>query len=89
MAVVGEQTGHLPEAFGELERYFELQWKLRKQFIADITWPIIEFTGAVGVITLLNFRSLPECLAQKHDLRQQHSPRRLKPSSCVTAYRSA
>ena len=53
MAVVGEQTGHLPEAFGELERYFELQWKLRKQFIADITWPIIEFTGAVGVITLL------------------------------------
>jgi type IV pilus assembly protein PilC len=53
MAVVGEQTGHLPEAFGELERYFELQWKLRKQFIADITWPIIEFTGAVCVITLL------------------------------------
>jgi type IV pilus assembly protein PilC len=53
MAVVGEQTGQLPEAFGELERYYELQWKLRKQFIADITWPVIEFAGAVGVITLL------------------------------------
>ncbi len=53
MAVVGEQTGHLPEAFGELERYYELQWSLRKQFLADITWPVIEFTAAVGVITLL------------------------------------
>jgi type IV pilus assembly protein PilC len=53
MAVVGEQTGHLPEAFGELERYYELQWSLRKQFISDITWPVIEFTMAVGVIALL------------------------------------
>src|SRR5689334_3715345 len=53
MAVVGEQTGHLPEAFGELERYYELQWSLRKQFIADITWPVLEFTMAIGVITLL------------------------------------
>src|SRR5687767_14445325 len=29
MAAVGEQSGHLPEVFHELERYYELQWRLR------------------------------------------------------------
>jgi type IV pilus assembly protein PilC len=53
LVAVGEHTGHLPEAFGELEHYYEMQWRLRKQFLADITWPMIEFFGAVGVITLL------------------------------------
>src|SRR4051812_33719025 len=27
LVAVGEQTGHLPEAFGELERYYEMQWR--------------------------------------------------------------
>ena len=53
MAAVGEQTGHLPEAFAELERFFELQWTLRRRFLADITWPVIQFVLAVGVIALL------------------------------------
>jgi type IV pilus assembly protein PilC len=53
MAVVGEQTGHMPEVFHELERYYELQWRLKRQFISDITWPVMEFTMAVGVIALL------------------------------------
>ena len=53
MAVVGEQTGHMPEVFHELEKYYELQWRLRKQFIADITWPVIQGMMAVVVITLL------------------------------------
>lgn len=53
MAVVGEQTGHMPEVFHELERYYELQWRLRKQFIADITWPVLQGVMAVVVITLL------------------------------------
>jgi type IV pilus assembly protein PilC len=53
MAAVGEQTGHLPEVFAELERYFELQWMLRRQFLADIAWPVFQFVMAVGVIALM------------------------------------
>src|SRR5436190_16040255 len=30
-----------------------MQWRLGKQFRADITWPVIEFVAAVGVIALL------------------------------------
>jgi type II secretory pathway component PulF len=53
MAAVGEQTGHLPEAFAELERYYELQWTLRRRFLADIAWPVIQFVAAIGVIALM------------------------------------
>jgi type IV pilus assembly protein PilC len=53
MAAVGEQSGHLPEAFAELERYYELQWTLRRRFLADIAWPVIQFVMAVGVIALM------------------------------------
>jgi type II secretory pathway component PulF len=53
MAAVGEQSGHLPEVFAELGRYFELQWQLRRQFLAAITWPLIEFFAAIGVIALM------------------------------------
>jgi type II secretory pathway component PulF len=53
MCSVGEHSGHLPEVFAELGRYFELQWQLRRQFLAAITWPVIEFFAAVGVIALL------------------------------------
>jgi type IV pilus assembly protein PilC len=53
MAAVGEQSGHLPEAFAELERYYELQWTLRRRFLADIAWPVFQFTMAIGVIALL------------------------------------
>jgi type IV pilus assembly protein PilC len=53
MAAVGEQTGHLPEVFGELERYFEEQWMLRRQFLADIAWPMIQFVSAIFVIAAL------------------------------------
>src|SRR5262245_47155714 len=35
LAAVGEQTGHLPEVFRELEQYYALQSRLRKQFLAD------------------------------------------------------
>jgi type IV pilus assembly protein PilC len=53
MTAVGEQTGHLPDTFGELERYYELQWTLRRRFLAEIVWPVFQFAMAVGVIALM------------------------------------
>jgi type II secretory pathway component PulF len=53
MTAVGEQTGHLPDTFGELEQYYELQWTLRRRFHAEIIWPVFQFVMAVGVIALM------------------------------------
>jgi type II secretory pathway component PulF len=53
MTAVGEQTGHLPDTFAELERYYELQWTLRRRFLAEIVWPVFQFVMAVGVIALM------------------------------------
>ena len=53
LAAVGEQSGHMPDVFHELERYFDLQSRLRRQFITDITWPVMQFVMAVGVIALM------------------------------------
>src|SRR5262249_35261877 len=36
---VGERTGMLPEVCGELEKFFSRQLKLKRDFIAQITWP--------------------------------------------------
>jgi type II secretory pathway component PulF len=40
---VAEETGRLPEVLHELEEYFELQVKLRRDFISSVTWPAIQF----------------------------------------------
>jgi type II secretory pathway component PulF len=53
LAGVGEETGMLPEVFGELERYFVRQQALRRQFIASVTWPLIQFVMAIGIIALV------------------------------------
>jgi type IV pilus assembly protein PilC len=50
LAVVAEQTGNLPEVFGELEKYYVLQQRLRRQFWAGAAWPLIQFFAAVFVI---------------------------------------
>jgi type II secretory pathway component PulF len=54
---VAEETGTLPEALRELEQFFTLQNTLWKKFIAQITWPVIQFVLATlvvaGVIWLL------------------------------------
>src|SRR5262249_10221336 len=52
MATVGEQTGGPPEVFAELEKYFEMQLRLRRQFLAQIAWPMLSFVMAVLVIAL-------------------------------------
>jgi type IV pilus assembly protein PilC len=50
LATVGEQTGMLPEVFRELEKYFQLQERLRKQFLSQIAWPAFQFFAAIFVI---------------------------------------
>ncbi|HEX5271792.1 MAG TPA: type II secretion system F family protein [Gemmataceae bacterium] len=50
LATVGEQTGMLPEVFRELEDYFRLQQRLRRQFLALITWPAIQLFAAIFVV---------------------------------------
>lgn len=53
LAAVGEHTGMMPEVFGELERYFRRQEKLRRDFLARCTWPVLQFGLAVLVLTAL------------------------------------
>jgi type IV pilus assembly protein PilC len=55
LASVGEQTGMLPEVFTELEKYYVRQQQLRRQFIAQTTWPIFQFFAAVFVLAALIF----------------------------------
>ena len=50
LATVGEETGNLPEVMGELEKYYLAQQKLRRDFISDISWPLVQFFAAVLII---------------------------------------
>ena len=50
LAKLGESTGHLPEIFGELEKYFQLQWQLVKQFRSKSIMPVLQFFFAVFLI---------------------------------------
>jgi type II secretory pathway component PulF len=53
LANVAEEIGMLPEALRELEQYFQLQQRLWRDFISQITWPAFQFFMAVLVMTLL------------------------------------
>jgi type IV pilus assembly protein PilC len=55
LVTVGEKSGSLPEVFEELERYFALQLKLKRQFIQQITWPMMQFCMAPFVIAGMIF----------------------------------
>jgi type IV pilus assembly protein PilC len=55
LASVGEETGQLPEIFGELEKYYALQLKLRRQLISQSMLPVIQLVIAFLVIALLIF----------------------------------
>jgi type IV pilus assembly protein PilC len=50
LAVIGEQSGMLPEVFAELEKYYTLQQKLRRDFISQITWPVVQLVLAILVV---------------------------------------
>jgi type II secretory pathway component PulF len=50
MVKVGESTGHMAEIFGELERYYQLELQLRRQFRSQTFLPIVQFFFAVAII---------------------------------------
>jgi type II secretory pathway component PulF len=53
MISVGERSGALPEVFRELENYYREQLTLRRQFLSQIVWPVIQFLGAIAVICFM------------------------------------
>jgi len=53
MVEVGEQTGKLDAIFAQLADHCQERLKLRRQFLAVITWPLIELTAAIGAIGFL------------------------------------
>jgi len=53
MVAVGEETGHLAEVLHELAEHYELQIKLRRAFVAGLTWPAIQLGMAIAVIGLM------------------------------------
>jgi type II secretory pathway component PulF len=55
MAQVGERTGHLPEVFGELEKYYLLQQKLRREFRSRSVPTLIQLGLAFVVIAGMLF----------------------------------
>jgi len=52
---VAEQTGSLPEVLKALADHYENLVRLRKEFLGQITWPIVQFVAAILVIALLIF----------------------------------
>ena len=55
LAGVGEETGQLPEVFGELEKYYLLQQRLKRQFRSQSMLPVIQFILAVFIIAGMLF----------------------------------
>lgn len=53
LAKVGEQSGNVPEMFGELEQYYRRQQQLRRDFWSQAAWPIFQFVFATLVIAAL------------------------------------
>jgi type II secretory pathway component PulF len=47
---LGEATGNLAEIFGELERYYQLELQLQRQFRSQTFLPIVQFVFAVAII---------------------------------------
>jgi type IV pilus assembly protein PilC len=64
MTGVGEESGMLAEVFAELEHYYRRQQKLRRDFIAQITWPVIQFV--LGVLVVAAMILILGIIAQSH-----------------------
>lgn len=53
MVAVGEETGHQAEVFLQLAHHYDGLLRLRRLFLAGITWPMIELGLAIGIIGFL------------------------------------
>jgi type II secretory pathway component PulF len=67
LASVGERSGMLPEVFGDLEKYYLRQQKLKREFLGRIAWPVLQFifstfilAGMVFVLGLLTPAVTPQ-----------------------------
>lgn len=50
MVEVGEETGKLPEVLHHLAEHYELQIRLRRNFLAAITWPMMQLTVSIFIV---------------------------------------
>jgi type II secretory pathway component PulF len=55
MVEVGEHTGHVPEMFGALEKHYQLEQQLRRQFWRASLLPMVQFVLAIFLIAGLIF----------------------------------
>ena len=53
MISLGEKTGYLPEVLGALEKYYQVQQNLTRQFWSQITLPVIQFFLAVLIVAFV------------------------------------
>ncbi len=53
LAEVGEQTGHLSEVFSQLANHYQERLKLRRNFLAAISWPVAQLVIAICVVGLM------------------------------------
>ena len=56
MVAVGEESGTLDRAIGELARFYESQWRIRRGFIASVTPPVLQYVAAVAITPTLPLR---------------------------------
>src|SRR5262245_35732940 len=52
LVAVGEESGSLPEVLAELEKYYALRLKLRREFYDQIAWPVLQFVAAILIVSL-------------------------------------
>ena len=53
MVRLSEHSGALPEVLEHLADHFDNSVALRRQFVSQITWPVIQFVIATGVVSLV------------------------------------
>lgn len=50
---VGEQTGHLGEAFRQLAEHYDRQLEVRRNFLASIAWPMLQLVASIFIVGFL------------------------------------
>ncbi|MBC19710.1 MAG: hypothetical protein CMJ74_05560 [Planctomycetaceae bacterium] len=53
MVEIGEAAGKLPAVFGRLAAHYENRIRLRRLFVAGITWPMMQFFAAIFIVGFL------------------------------------